>query len=49
MTMDTEIPPIIPKDQRKKQPEKNDFEKKMNELDNQINNLRTKIVTPPSQ
>ena len=45
MTKDTEIPALPPKDQRKKNPEKKDFEKTMGDLDAQINALKDKIVS----
>lgn len=45
VTMETEVPAIIAKDQRKKQPNRPDFEKKMKEFDDQIENLRQKIVS----
>jgi len=44
VTVDTEVPSVPAKDERKKQPDQNDFDKKMRELDNQIENLRNKIV-----
>lgn len=44
ITAETEVPPVVPRDQRKKQPDQNDFDKKMREVDNQIDTLRNKIV-----
>ena len=44
MTIDTEIPESIPKEQRKKEPNKNEFEKKMKELDDKIHKLKDEIV-----
>jgi hypothetical protein len=44
VTAETEVPAVPAKDARKKQPDQNDFEKKMRELDNQIETLRNKIV-----
>ena len=35
---------MIPKDQRKKNPDMKEFEKTMNDLDSQINSLKEKIV-----
>jgi hypothetical protein len=34
VTKDTEVPSIIPKEQRKKNPDKKDFDKTMQGLDN---------------
>lgn len=45
MTLETEIPENIPKDQRKKQPSKPDFEKKLQDFDHQIEGIRAKIVS----
>jgi len=45
VTVETEVPPIIPKDQRKRAPDQNEFDKKMKELDYQIETLRNKIVS----
>ena len=41
--MDTEVPPIVEKSLRKKEPSKEEFEKKMKELDNKILHIRDKI------
>lgn len=43
VTVETEVPATIPKDQRKKEPSKEDYEKKMKELDNKIQTIRDKI------
>ena len=45
VTKDTEIPVVIAKDQRKKNPDQKEFEKTMNDLDATINNLRDKMVS----
>lgn len=45
VTTETEVPAIVPKEQRKKQPDQNDFDKKMKEVDNQIDHLKNKIVS----
>lgn len=45
VTKDTEIPALIPKDQRKKNPDQKEYEKVVNELDSTINNLKEKIVS----
>lgn len=45
MTADTEVPVIIPKEERKKQPDQNEYEKKMRDFDAQAENLRNKIVS----
>lgn len=34
MTLETEVPAIIPKEERKKLPDQNDYEKKMRDFDN---------------
>lgn len=44
VTKDTEVPPLIPKDQRKKNPDPKEFDKTMNDLDHQINILKDKVV-----
>lgn len=43
VTLETPDPVIISKDQRKKNPEKNDFDKHMKDLDNQIESIRNKM------
>lgn len=43
VTAETEIPPLPAKENRKKQPEKKDFDNKMKALDVQIEELRQKI------
>lgn len=45
VTADTEIPALPAKEERKKQPDQADFDKKMRDLDNQIDHLRNKIRT----
>ena len=45
MTIDTEIPETIPKEQRKKEPNKKEFEKKMGELDDKIHKIKDEIVS----
>ena len=45
VTKDTEIPALIPKDQRKKNPDQKEFDKQMNDMDSQINNLKEKVVS----
>lgn len=45
VTADTEVPPIIPKESRKKLPDQKDFDKKMKDLDTKIENFRDKIVS----
>jgi hypothetical protein len=44
VTIDTEVPFSIPKEQRKKQPSKQEFDKKLTDLDHQIEALKGKIV-----
>ena len=43
VTGETEVPAIIPKEQRKRMPDKMEFEKQMKDLDTQIETLRQKI------
>jgi hypothetical protein len=43
VTADTEVPPIVPKELRKKNPDKSEFDKKLQEYDNKIEGLREKI------
>ena len=43
ITKDMEDPVVIPKDQRKKNPDKNDFDKKNKEIEAQIEKLRGKM------
>ena len=45
VTLETEIPELPPKDQRKKNPDKKEFEKALTDLDNQIQRLKDKIVS----
>jgi hypothetical protein len=44
VTVDTEVPTIVPKEQRKKAADQAQFDKDMREVDNQIEHLRNKIV-----
>jgi len=43
VTMDTEVPAIVEKSLRKKEPSKEEFEKKMKDFDNKIMQIRDKI------
>lgn len=43
VTLETEVPPIIPKEARKKQPEKKDFENKMLAIDKKADILKDKM------
>lgn len=43
--METEVPAVIPKEQRKQAPNQQNFDKAMKDLDSQIENLRAKIVS----
>lgn len=43
VTLETEIPPIVPKDQRKRNPDRTEFEDKMRAFDAQIEQVRGKI------
>ena len=45
VTLDTEVPPTIPKEERKKPADQAQFDKDMREVDNQIDSLRNKIVS----
>lgn len=44
VTMETVVPETIPKDQRKKNPEKADFDNKMRNFDAQIETIKSKIA-----
>lgn len=43
VTAETEVPPIIPKESRKKNPDRSEYEKKLHEYDTKIEALRDKI------
>jgi len=43
ITLETELPAIIPKEQRKKNPDEKAFESQMKTLDNQIDDCRNKM------
>jgi hypothetical protein len=44
VTLETEIPALVPKDQRKKQPSREEFENKMRAFDANIEQVRGKIL-----
>lgn len=50
VTAETEIPPVLPKDQRQKLPDKASFDQKMKDIDAQVEEMRQNIVsvTAPS-
>ena len=43
ITIDIEVPTIVPKDERKRNPDKVDFDKKMRDLDTKIEGFREKM------
>ena len=43
VTLETEVPAILPKDQRKQNPDKNVFDKNMRDLDQSVEQTRSKI------